>query len=49
LIRVAESFVALISRRNYREIFDKESAVAELRSSPGLYDSEIVDVLETII
>lgn len=49
LIRVAESFVALISRRNYRVIFDKESAVAELRSSPGLYDSEIVDVLETII
>ncbi|OQA61730.1 MAG: Cyclic di-GMP phosphodiesterase response regulator RpfG [Spirochaetes bacterium ADurb.Bin269] len=49
LIRVAESFVALISRRNYRDIFDKESAVAELRSSPGLYDSEIVDVLETII
>lgn len=49
LIRVAESFNALISRRNYRAIFDKESAIAELRKSSGLYDSDIIDVLERII
>lgn len=49
LIRVAESFVALISRRNYREIFDKESALEELRKKPGMYDPTIVDVLERII
>ena len=49
LIRVAESFVALISRRNYRDIFDKESAIEELRKKPGMYDSTIVDVLERII
>jgi HD-GYP domain-containing protein (c-di-GMP phosphodiesterase class II) len=49
LIRVAESFVALISRRNYRDIFDKESALEELRKKPGMYDPTIVDVLERII
>jgi len=49
LIHVAESFVALISRRNYRDIYDKESAVAELRKKPGLYDPQIVDVLERLI
>lgn len=49
LIHVAESFVALISRRNYRDIYDKESAVEELRKKPGLYDQKIVDILEQII
>lgn len=49
LIRVAESFVALVSRRNYRAIYDKESAVADLRAKPGLYDGEIVTILEAII
>lgn len=49
LIRIAESFNALISRRSYRAIFDKESAVAELRKTKGLYDPEIIDVLERII
>ncbi len=49
LIHVTESFVALISRRNYRDIFDKESAVEELRKKPGLYDQKVVDVLEQII
>jgi HD-GYP domain-containing protein (c-di-GMP phosphodiesterase class II) len=49
VIRIAESYIALISRRNYRDIYDKESAVEELRKKPGLYDSDIVTVLETII
>jgi HD-GYP domain-containing protein (c-di-GMP phosphodiesterase class II) len=49
LIRVAESFVALISRRNYHAIYDKESAIGELRNKPGSYDPEIVDVLDRII
>jgi len=49
LIHVAESFTALVSRRNYRSIYDKESAIDELRKKPGMYDSEIVDVLERII
>ncbi len=49
VIRVAESFVALISRRNYREIVDKESAVEELKMRPGLYDEKIVSILENLI
>jgi HD-GYP domain-containing protein (c-di-GMP phosphodiesterase class II) len=49
LIRVAESFVALVSRRNYHDIYDKESAIGELLMKPGLYDMEIVNVLERII
>lgn len=49
LIHVAESYVSLISKRNYREIYDKESAIAELRQKPGLYDQEIVDALDRII
>lgn len=49
LIHISESFIALISRRNYRDIFDKESAVKELRKKPGLYDPKIVDILEQII
>ena len=49
LIHVTESFTALVSRRNYRNIYDKESAIDELRKKPGIYDPEIVDVLEKII
>ncbi len=49
LIRVAESFVALISKRSYRDIYDKESAVEELRNKPAFYDEEIVEALERLI
>jgi len=49
VIHVAESFNALISKRSYREIYDKESAVEELRKKPGLYDPSIVEILERII
>jgi len=49
LIRVVESYVSLISKRNYREIYDKESAIEELRQKPSLYDLEIVNALDRII
>lgn len=49
VLRVSESFVALISRRNYRDIFDKESALAEMKERPGLYDPKIVTILENLI
>lgn len=49
LLRVAESFIALISRRSYHEICDKESAVDELRRMPEIYDPDIVDMLEQLI
>lgn len=49
LLRVAESFIALISRRSYHAICDKESAVDELRRMPEIYDPAIVDMLERLI
>lgn len=49
LIRVAESYVSLSSRRSYRVAMDKESAVAALREQENLYDKDVVDVLEQIV
>ncbi|MBO5137172.1 MAG: hypothetical protein J6B81_01550 [Spirochaetaceae bacterium] len=49
MIHVVESFVSLISRRNYRAIFDKESAIQELKNHPELYDEQIVAVLDSIV
>ena len=49
LIHVAESYNALISRRSYRAIHDKESAIEEMKSKPGLYDAEVVAVLDSIV
>ena len=49
IIHVVESFIALISRRNYRGIFDKESAIKELRTRPNFYDQKIVDVLDSLV
>ncbi len=49
IIRVVESFIALISRRNYRGIFDKEAAINELKTNPGLYDSNVVKALDQIV
>lgn len=49
VIHVVESFIALISRRNYRGIFDKEAAIKELRNRPNFYDQKIVDVLDSLV
>ena len=49
IIHVVESFIALISRRNYRGIFDKESAIKELRARSNFYDQKIVDVLDSLV
>jgi len=49
LIHVVESYVSLVSRRSYHKIRDKDSAIAELRRQPGVYDSEIVDTLEKVL
>lgn len=49
LIRVAESYVSLSSRRSYRGAMDKESAVAALCEQENLYDKDVVDVLEQIV
>ncbi len=49
IIHVVESFIAQISKRNYRGIFDKETAIQELRSHPDRYDGAIIDALDTLI
>ncbi len=49
IIHVVESFIAQISKRNYRGIFDKETAIKELRSHPERYDIDIIDALDTLI
>lgn len=49
LINVAESYNALVSRRNYKQIYDKESAIEEMKSKPGLYDPEVVAVLDGMV
>ncbi|MBN1648079.1 MAG: hypothetical protein JW874_08605 [Spirochaetales bacterium] len=49
VIRVAESFIALISNREYREIKDRKSAIEELRNDPDTYDTEIINVLDSIV
>ena len=49
LIHVAESYNSLISRRNYKQIMDKETAIKELESKPNLYDIDVVKVLDAIV
>lgn len=49
MIRIVESFIAQISKRSYRGIFDKETALEELRKHPEWYDQDIVDVLDKLI
>lgn len=49
LIHVVETFISLISRRSYRNIFDKESAIAELRKHPEQYDQSIVNCLDSLV
>ena len=49
LIHVAESYNSLISRRNYKQIMDKETAIEELESKPNLYDVDVVKVLDAIL
>ncbi len=49
LIRIAETFVALVSKRSYRGIMDKESAVEELRNQGAALDQFIVDTLDSLV
>lgn len=49
LIRVCESYISLTNKRNYRDIYDKETAIQKLREKPEFYDSDVIDVLESII
>lgn len=49
IIRVVESYISLISHRTYHKIYDKGAALAELRRQPGIYDVDIIEVLETVV
>lgn len=49
LIRVAESYVSLSSKRNYRDTMDKETAVQTLMNQPQFYDIEVVKCLDQIV
>ena len=49
LIRVAESYVSLSSKRSYRGAMDKETAVNTLKEQPGLYDQDVVEALDKIV
>ena len=49
LIRVAETYVSMSSRRNYRQAMDKETAIEKLREQPGFYDAAVVDTLDQIV
>lgn len=49
LIHVVESYISLVSRRNYKEIKDKESAIEELLSKPQIYDEIVVKALDSIV
>jgi len=49
LIHVCESFVSIISVRNYHDIKDRESAIAELEAKKDIYDAEIVAALREIL
>ncbi|MBF9015804.1 MULTISPECIES: HD-GYP domain-containing protein [unclassified Oceanispirochaeta] len=49
VLHVVESFVSLISSRNYRDIMDKESAIRDLYNDSGKYDENILEALNAII
>lgn len=49
IIRVADSYNALSSRRSFRGGMDKESALEKLESESNLYDPDVLKVLEEII
>src|SRR5574344_327465 len=49
VLHVAESYIALISSRDYRQIRDHNAAVEELRASNSQYDQSIVDALDAIV
>ncbi len=49
VLRVAESYVALISSREYKQIKDRNAAVSELRNQTLWYDQGIVDALDAVV
>jgi HD-GYP domain-containing protein (c-di-GMP phosphodiesterase class II) len=49
VIRVVESYVALVSSRVYKNITDKESAIEELMKNDAHYDLSIIQALNDLV
>lgn len=49
IIRVADSYIALTSRRSYREGTDKEAAFSLLEERTSIYDETVLSALHEII
>ena len=49
MIRVAESYVSLVSRRSYRKVFTRENALKELEGYSQNYSPEYFDCLKKIV
>ncbi|MDE5899307.1 MAG: hypothetical protein K2H09_08620 [Treponemataceae bacterium] len=49
IIRVADSFIALSSKRSYRGGTDKDSAVEKLEEQLNIYDADVIAALKDII
>lgn len=49
VIRVVESYLAIISKRSYKDSMNKNAAFADLRKFSSRYDKKIINALEAII
>ena len=49
IIRVADSFIALSSKRSYRGGIDKDTAIEKLEEQSHIYDPDVISVLKDII
>lgn len=49
IIRVCESFISLSSKRDYRQIVDKETALNCMLEEKGFYDPDVIQMLSEII
>ncbi len=49
IIHVVESYNSLVNPRSYHKILDKTSAISDLRRQTGRYDTEIIEILASII
>lgn len=49
IIRVADSFIALSSKRSYRGGIDKDTAIEKLEEQSYIYDPDVIAVLKDII
>ncbi len=48
-LRVIESYIALISSREYKAIRDRDAAIQELYSNSQHYDQDLVKILDSIV